>query len=444
MSILKNISEYKTICIIGLGYVGLPLLVEFAKKFRVIGYDINKKRISQLLELKDTTNQLNKKNISYLLKCKLTSNKADIKDADIFIISVPTPINKQKKPDLRLLKNACMLVGPYIKDNNIVIFESTVFPGATEEICVPILEKYSKLKCIFNDFNDLKGFYVGYSPERINPGDKKYTLNNIVKVVSGTTPYITRKIDYLYRSIIKAGTYVAPSIRVAEASKVIENSQRDLNIAFVNELSKIFSIMNIDTLDVLKAASTKWNFLNFRPGLVGGHCIGVDPYYLTEKSISIGYKPKVILSGRAVNDSMGKHISNIIKQDIKKNGLKFQNIKVGILGVTFKENCNDIRNTKVIDIIKNLKKDKFTLKMHDPLADKKDFINYFGYRLSDLKEFKNLNYIILAVSHDYYKNISIKKFKSMFKKDSINTIFDVKGMLNRLRFQNANIEMIRL
>ena len=435
----------KTIAIIGLGYVGLPLAIEFGKKRNVIGYDINKSRIDDLKSFIDKTKQINKSNFKKSKLISFTYDKNDLKNVSIFIITVPTPINKKNNPDLSLLKNACKLVGQFVKENNIVIFESTVFPGATEEICVPIIEKYSKLKCIFDDDKNKKGFYIGYSPERINPGDKKHTLTNIKKVVSGSTPFITNHINKLYKQIINAGTYVATSIRVAEAAKVIENTQRDLNISFINELSKIFSLMKLDTLDVLKTASTKWNFLNFQPGLVGGHCIGVDPYYLTYKSISLGYKPKVILSGRAINDSMGKYISKLVKEKINKKQFSTKKLKIGILGVTFKENCNDTRNSKVIDIINNLNLSNLDLKIHDPLADKKDFFKDYCYHLSDLKEFTKLDIIILAVCHNFYKGISIKGYKKMFNsKNKDNLIFDIKGILNKSVFEKENFEIMRL
>ena len=337
----------ENVCIIGLGYVGLPLAVEFGKIRSTIGFDISSERISELNKAYDRTLEVTKEDLMNASKLEFTSELTQIKDANIYIVTVPTPIDSSKKPDLSPLIAASEMVGKYLEKDNIVIYESTVYPGVTEEVCVPVLEANSKLK-----FN--KDFYCGYSPERINPGDKVHTLTNITKVTSGSTPDVAEKVDKLYKEIIKAGTYKASSIKVAEAAKVIENSQRDINIAFVNELSLIFEKMQIDTLEVLEAASTKWNFLPFKPGLVGGHCIGVDPYYLTHKAEILGYHPEVILAGRRINDNMGIVVANQVVKNLVKKGISISGSKVLILGITFKENCPDIRNSKVIDVIREL------------------------------------------------------------------------------------------
>jgi UDP-N-acetyl-D-galactosamine dehydrogenase len=352
------------IAIIGLGYVGLPLAVNFSKKYRTVGYDVNKKRVNELKSNIDITGEVTSSTLKKNQKDKLllTENDNEISDSNVFIITVPTPIFKNKKPNLEPLISATELVANKLKYNDIVIYESTVFPGTTEEICVPIIENISKLK-----YNS--DFYVGYSPERINPGDKKHTLQNIIKITSGSNKNVAKKIDQLYNEIIEAGTYLAPSIKIAEAAKVIENAQRDINIAFVNELSKIFSLLQIDTLEVLKAANTKWNFMDFKPGLVGGHCIGVDPYYLAYKSELEGYKPEVILSGRQVNDSMSKFIFDEVIKIMDSKNIDIGKSNLLILGFTFKENCNDYRNTKVLDLYKYLINYKINVEIFDPLVE---------------------------------------------------------------------------
>ena len=411
------------IAVIGLGYVGLPLAIEFAKKFNVIGYDINSKRVADLNIGIDITMEVSDKQLNNVLCSKsrnknvgleIIANIEDISEADIFIITVPTPIDENKKPDLAPLASATMDVSRYVKKGSVIIYESTVYPGCTEEFCVPIIEKQSSLK-----FN--KDFYCGYSPERINPGDKINTLTKIKKVTSGSTEEVGVYIDWLYKSIISAGTHLAPSIKVAEASKAIENAQRDLNISFVNELALIFDRMEIDTHQVLEAAKTKWNFLPFKPGLVGGHCIGVDPYYLAHKAESLGYHPAVILSGRRVNDQMGSFVaSKVIKPMIKK-GIQIKDSKILILGITF-ENCPDIRNTKVIDVINELKAYNSSVSVYDPWADKNSVKQKFNIDLIETPLDSYYDSIILAVGHHDFNNLNLKKIQ---KPNSV--VYDTKS-----------------
>lgn len=411
------------ICIIGLGYVGLPLAHAFASKHTVVGFDINEKRIDELKNGKDITLELTKEQLDEVLNKNLTlsSNIKDIQDANIYIITVPTPIDKYKNPDLTPLIKASQTVSKVLKKGDLVIYESTVYPGTTEEVCVPILENCG-LK--FNvDFD------CGYSPERINPGDKEHTVTKIKKVTSGSNEKAALKVDELYKSIIIAGTHLAPSIKVAEAAKVIENSQRDINIAFVNELSHIFNILNIDTNEVLKAAGTKWNFLNFKPGLVGGHCIGVDPYYLTHKAIEVGYHPEIILAGRRLNDNMGIYIANqVIKLMIKK-GHKIEGSSVLVLGLTFKENCPDIRNSRVIDIIRELKEFGCNVEVSDYWASAQDVKREYNLELLNLEsnkkipDFDKYSAVVLAVAHQAYKDIEIL--------DSSKVVYDVKSILKK-------------
>ena len=415
--------ENPTIAILGLGYVGLPLAVAFASKYKVIGFDINSQRIVQLQAGKDHTLEVSKEALQKVLQASgpsgfsLTDNPSKIAEAHVFIITVPTPINKNKQPILTPLKKASETVGKILKTNDVVIIESTVYPGVTEDICVPILEETSGL-----EFN--KDFFAGYSPERINPGDKQHTITKILKVTSGSTPEASIYIDNLYASIITAGTHLAPSIKVAEAAKVIENSQRDINIAFVNELSKIFRLLDIDTQEVLEAAATKWNFLKFTPGLVGGHCIGVDPYYLAQKAKEEGYNPKIILAGRLMNDGMGNYIAQeVIKLMIKKEA-RVKNGNVLILGITFKENCPDIRNSKVIDVISELKKYNLKVDIYDPWANVNEVKTAFDLTLYTEEQQLNDEYdaIILAVAHHQYKEFVIENYIS---KTSV--VFDVKS-----------------
>lgn len=410
-----NFNKIK-IAIIGLGYVGLPLAVEFGKKYKVLGFDINSERVKELKEGFDRTLESSFSEITSSKKLTFSDNKDDLKNIDIYIVTVPTPINQFKAPDLGPLLGATRMIGEYLDYGNIVIYESTVYPGCTEDDCVPILEKESKL--IFN-----KDFYCGYSPERINPGDKVNTLTKIKKVTSGSNPKIAKIIDELYASIIIAGTHLAPSIKVAEASKAIENAQRDVNISFINELALIFDRIGIDTQDVLDAASTKWNFLKYKPGLVGGHCIGVDPYYLAHKAESLGYYPQVILSGRRVNDNMALFISNKVIKLMIQNEIPIKGAKALILGITFKENCPDVRNSKVIDIYNELKSYGLQVDVKDPYADVQMVANEFGINL--IEKLTKFDLIILAVGHDEFMKINFTKLK----KNKKSILFDVKSIL---------------
>ncbi len=408
------------IAIIGLGYVGLPLAVEFSKKYETIGFDIALRRINELSQGIDTTLEVSKKQLEGALtkhSLSLTHEIIDIASCNIYIITVPTPIDHHKQPDLTPLYKASATVGSVLNKGDIVIYESTVYPGATQEECAPILAEQSGL--IFNE-----DFFCGYSPERINPGDKKHTVTKILKVTSGSTPQSAQKVDELYKSIITAGTHLAPSIKVAEAAKVIENAQRDINIAFINELSIIFNKLNIDTMDVLQAAGTKWNFLNFKPGLVGGHCIGVDPYYLTQKAQDVGYSPEIILAGRRLNDNMGTYIANqVIKLMIKK-GHKINNDRVLILGITFKENCPDIRNSHVLDVINELNEYGCTIDVYDPIANKNDVRHEYNIELLETVKPETYDAIILAVAHDTFKTLQITKSKNQI-------IYDIKSFFDR-------------
>jgi UDP-N-acetyl-D-galactosamine dehydrogenase len=409
----------KKVAIIGLGYVGLPLAVEFGKKYTTIGFDIDQKRINELKEGYDRTLESNKNEIVASKNLKFSFKIEDLKSYNIFIVTVPTPIDQFKAPDLRPLLNASKMIGAILKKDDIVIYESTVYPGCTEEDCVPVLEIESGLK-----FNI--DFFCGYSPERINPGDKINTLTKIKKVTSGSTSEIAELVDGLYKSIIEAGTYLAPSIKVAEAAKAIENAQRDINISFVNELALIFDRIGIDTNDVLDAAGTKWNFLKYKPGLVGGHCIGVDPYYLAHKAESLGYYPQVILSGRRVNDNMGLFVANkLLKLMIRNNHLVTKS-KVLILGITFKENCPDIRNSKVIDIYRELLQFKLEVDIYDPYATYEEVKKEYNIELIKKVE-KKYEAILLAVSHDEFLKLDIK---NLCLNDS-SVIFDIKSFLDR-------------
>lgn len=406
------------IAIIGLGYVGLPLAVEFGKKYEVIGFDINKARIEELKNGYDRTLEVEEANLKSSANLAFSCNRDDLKSCNVFIVTVPTPVDEYKRPDLTPLIKASETIGTVLKKGDIVIYESTVYPGCTEEDCVPILERVSGLK-----FN--VDFYCGYSPERINPGDKEHTVTKILKVTSGSTPEIADKVDALYASIITAGTHKAPSIKVAEAAKVIENSQRDINIAFVNELSLIFNRMGIDTLDVLAAAGTKWNFLPFRPGLVGGHCIGVDPYYLTFKAESLGYHPEVILAGRRINDNMGAYVAKEVVKLLIKKSHKVNGAKVLVLGITFKENCPDIRNSRVIDVINELKDFGCAVEVYDPWADAKEVEHEYGLSLVGQLSGK-YDAVVLAVAHKEFAAIDIDNLKN---ENSV--VYDIKGALEK-------------
>lgn len=421
-----NLQE-KQIAIIGLGYVGLPLAIEFGKKYKVLGFDINKDRIDELTSGRDRTNEADLEGLSYTMNLSSKGNLGlsfsdkvdDLISCNVYIVTVPTPIDQFKAPNLTPLLKASEMLGKVLKKGDIVIYESTVYPGCTEEDCVPVLEKYSGLR-----FN--LDFYCGYSPERINPGDKVNTLTKIKKVTSGSSPEIADIVDDLYKSIIAAGTHKAPSIKVAEASKAIENAQRDINISFVNEISLIFSRMGIDTHDVLDAAGTKWNFLKFKPGLVGGHCIGVDPYYLTHKAESLGYHPQVILSGRRVNDNMGVFVANsVVKLLIARNQVITKS-NILVLGITFKEDCPDIRNSKVIDIVRELEQFNISVDIYDPHANKLDVQKEYGLGLID-KINRKYNGIILAVAHKEFMHLDYERIKA----DSSSIIFDTKAFLDR-------------
>ncbi len=414
-----NASNVK-IAVIGLGYVGLPLAIEFSKLFSVIGFDLNNKRIDELKSNLDITGETSKHNLASSKDIIYSNNFDDTKDANFYIICVPTPIDTDNNPDLNPIKFATELVAKNLSEGDIVVYESTVYPGLTEEYCVPILEKISKLR-----FNE--DFYCGYSPERINPGDKKHTLTDIIKITSGSTKESALFIDSIYSKIIKAGTHLAPNIKVAEAAKVIENTQRDLNIGLINELSIIFNKLNINTEDVLDAASTKWNFIKFSPGLVGGHCIGVDPYYLTSRSIDAGYNPEIILAGRRLNDGMGSYVASQLITKMKLENIPIKGSNILILGLTFKENCSDIRNTKVFDIANKLKENECKVEIYDPFVQQ-NLIK--GWNL--LKNLSNklnfYNAIIIAVGHDEFKSMGIDNIRKNGKENSI--IYDLKWLFS--------------
>ena len=423
MKITQKIEDNTLVLgVIGLGYVGLPLAVEFGKKYQVIGFDINEKRVNELRSGKDRTLEVNTEELSEAKELSFTTKLDELKKANVFIVTVPTPVDDFKVPDLTSVLKASETVGKVIKKGDVVVYESTVYPGCTEEDCVPVIEKFSGLK-----YN--KDFYCGYSPERINPGDKEHRVSTIKKIVSGSTPETAQALNELYQSIIVAGTHLAPSIKVAEAAKVIENAQRDINIAFVNELSKLFDLMDIDTLDVLEAAGTKWNFLPFRPGLVGGHCIGVDPYYLTHKAVKLGYNPEIILAGRRINDQMGAFVANqLVKLMINKDH-KISSARVLVLGITFKENCPDIRNSKVMDIINELKSFGCLIDVYDPWADKDEVKHEYGIDLlCSIDDIRNKTYegVLLAVAHDQFIELD---FPSLRTNGAV--VYDVKGILNR-------------
>ena len=410
--------EPDKIAIIGLGYVGLPLAVAFGKQYSVVGFDINRERIAQLREGIDTTCEVTADEMQASTGLSYTHDPRAIRDANVYIITVPTPIDRYKKPDLRPLFSASQTVGEVLSPGDIVIYESTVYPGCTEEDCVPILEKHSGL--VFN-----RDFYCGYSPERINPGDKEHRVETIKKVTSGSTPEVAKRVDELYRSVITAGTHRASSIRVAEAAKVIENAQRDINIAFANELALIFDRMNIDTQEVLAAAGTKWNFLPFRPGLVGGHCISVDPFYLTYKAESVGYHPEVILSGRRINDNMGIFVATKLVKLLSQKGCSIHGARVLVLGITFKENCPDIRNSRVIDIIRELESFGIRVEIYDPLADRDEVQQEYGLMLVEAPQ-SDYDGVVLAVGHEEFRALDWSQLK---KKET--AVYDVKGFLNK-------------
>ena len=410
----------KKIALLGLGYVGLPLAVEFGKKREVIGFDINQDRIKKLKKHIDTTLETTKQELKDAIHLSYTSNLDDIKDCTIFIVTVPTPVDKHKRPNLTPLKMSSESVGKILKKGDIVIYESTVYPGATEEICVPILEQKSGL--IFN-----KDFYCGYSPERVNPGDKEHRVSTIKKVAAGSTSEIATEVDELYQQIIVAGTHKASSIKVAEAAKVIENTQRDVNIALINELAMIFNKLDIDTESVLEAAGTKWNFLPFRPGLVGGHCIGVDPYYLTHKAIEVGYNPEMILAGRRLNDNMGLYIANQVSILMANKCIKLADANILIMGLTFKENCPDLRNTRIVDLVEEFKGFNCNVDVYDPWADKDQAVHEYNIKPIDKPIKGKYDAILLAVAHDQFKSLSEVSIRA-YGKDS-HVLYDIKYLL---------------
>ena len=407
------------ISIIGLGYVGLPLLIAFSKKFNVIGIDTNTKRINELNTNYDSTNEISTKELKKnKKKIKYTSKYSELINSNIIIVTLPTPIYKNKKPNLAIIKNSCEKISKFLKKNDLIIFESTVYPGATRTVFIPIIEKISKLKSNVD-------FGFGYSPERINPGDKKHSIEKIPKIVSGSNKKCLNIVYSIYSKIIKAKIYKAPSVEIAEAAKVIENCQRDINIAFMNELSIIFNKLNLDTNEIIKAASTKWNFLKFKPGLVGGHCIGVDPYYLTFISKKYGYEPKIILSGRKVNDKMGLEIIKKIELNLRKQNRSLKKLNCLIMGFTFKENCNDVRNTKVYDIYKSLKLKVKNVDVFDPLIEKLHLKQYHNIKIIKFPKNNVYDVIIISVAHDLFKKLGIKKIKKFGKNNVL--IFDVKN-----------------
>ena len=416
---INNLNDVK-IAIIGLGYVGLPLAVEFGKKYQTLGFDINKGRITELQQGTDSTLEVSDEELAATPNLTYSCEVADLKAANVYIVTVPTPIDDHKQPDLTPLIKASEMLGKVVNKNDIIIYESTVYPGATEEACIPVVEQISGL--VFN-----QDFYAGYSPERINPGDKEHRVTNILKVTSGSTPEIATLVDDLYRSIIAAGTHKASSIKVAEAAKVIENTQRDVNIALINELSIIFNKLNIDTLEVLEAAGTKWNFLPFRPGLVGGHCIGVDPYYLTHKAQSVGYHPEMILAGRRLNDGMGAYVvSQLVKHMLHKR-IQVEGANVLIMGLTFKENCPDLRNTKIVDIVSELKEYNINVDITDPWCSTEEAEHEYNLSLTEQPKADHYDAIILAVSHNEFKAMGVDNIRALGKANHV--LYDLKYVL---------------
>ncbi|MCH7395763.1 Vi polysaccharide biosynthesis UDP-N-acetylglucosamine C-6 dehydrogenase TviB [Acinetobacter dispersus] len=430
-----QLAELK-IAIIGLGYVGLPLAVEFGKKTPVVGFDIHQKRIDELKSGQDHTLEVSPEELSQARNLSYSADLEDLKNCNFFIVTVPTPVDDVNRPDLTPLRKASETLGRVIKKGDIVVYESTVYPGATEEVCIPVLEKISGLK-----FN--QDFFAGYSPERINPGDKVNTLTKIKKITSGSTPEVADKVDAVYASIITAGTHKASSIKVAEAAKVIENTQRDLNIALVNELSVIFDRLGIDTIDVLEAAGSKWNFLPFRPGLVGGHCIGVDPYYLTHKAEEVGYHPQVILAGRRINDNMARYVARNTIKRMLQNGIDVPRAKVGVLGVTFKENCPDIRNSKVADLIKEFEAWGAQVVVVDPWADAEEVKHEYGIELGQVNAEHPVDALVIAVGHNEFRSLSAAELKSYVRSNKP-VLADVKGLLDRTIMAEQGFTVFRL
>lgn len=429
--------EQAHIAVIGLGYVGLPLAVEFGKKRPVVGFDISKPRIAELQAGKDSTLEVTPQDLQAAGFLRYSSNPQDLRECGVFIVTVPTPIDKANRPDLTPLVKASETVGKVMQPGAVVIYESTVYPGCTEEVCVPVLEKHSGLK-----FN--VDFFCGYSPERINPGDKVNTLTTIKKITSGSTPEVAEAVDQLYRQIIQAGTWKASGLKVAEAAKVIENSQRDLNIAFVNELSVIFARLGIDTLEVLEAAGSKWNFLPFRPGMVGGHCIGVDPYYLTHKAEEVGYHPQVILAGRRINDNMARYAARNLIKRMLKNGFDTPRSTVGVMGITFKENCPDIRNSKVADLVKELQAWGMNVVVADPWADPAEVQHEYGIALGHIGPDQPVDSLVVAVGHTEYRELSPAQLASHLKPGVPAVVADLKSLYNRHDLAALGIDVFRL
>jgi UDP-N-acetyl-D-galactosamine dehydrogenase len=427
--------DHSTIAIIGLGYVGLPLAVEFGKKRVVIGFDINTKRILELESGQDHTLEVLPDELKHAKHLKYTADITQLKLAQVFIVTVPTPIDAANRPDLTPLVSASETVGKALKKGDVVIYESTVYPGCTEEVCVPAIEKFSGLK-----FN--VDFYCGYSPERINPGDKVNTLTKIKKITSGSTPEVADAVDALYASIITAGTHKAANIKVAEAAKVIENTQRDLNIALVNELSVLFNRLDIDTIEVLEAAGTKWNFLPFRPGMVGGHCIGVDPYYLTHKAEEVGYHPQIIAAGRRMNDNMARYAARNVIKLMLKNGIDVARSKVGVMGITFKEDCPDIRNSKVVDLIKEFEAWGVSVVVADPYADADEVMHEYGVKLDTMDDLDKIDALVVAVGHKEYRNMSLAGLKKMFDSDK-SVLGDLKALYDRHEAERLGLTVFR-
>lgn len=426
----------KIISIIGLGYVGLPLATHLSHHWDVVGYDINKDRVDELKRGVDNTLECDLSRDANLSRLSFTTSKDDIKSSSIYIITVPTPVSENNSPDLEPLLSACKLVGQVLKSNDLVIFESTVFPGVTEKFCVPALESESNL-----EYN--KDFTCGYSPERINPGDKARTLANITKITSGSTKWAAEQVDNLYQTIIKAGTWKAPSIEVAEAAKVIENAQRDVNIAFMNEISKIFNSIGIDTAEVLAAAGTKWNFLPFKPGLVGGHCISVDPYYLAHVAVKNGCDPKLILAGREINDGVAGFVASKVKQKLLDKKIVLGKSRVGILGATFKEDCPDLRNSKVFDLISLLKLDDVDVKLCDPVADPEQVIKLSDIELVDIDSLSDLDALIVAVGHSEFRELTFERIQSFFNPETL-ILADLKSLYEPNEYLQNGFEVFRL
>lgn len=430
-----NLSELK-LAVIGLGYVGLPLAVEFGKHRSVVGFDINAKRVAELRGGTDRTLEVTPEELAAARQLAFSCSSADIANCSIFLVTVPTPINQANRPDLTPLIKASETVGKVMRRGAVVIYESTVYPGCTEEVCVPVLEKVSGLK-----FN--VDFFCGYSPERINPGDKVNTLTTIKKITSGSTPEVAEVVDQLYGQIIKAGTWKAGSIKVAEAAKVIENSQRDLNIAFVNELSVIFDRLGIDTLEVLEAAGSKWNFLPFRPGMVGGHCIGVDPYYLTHKAEEVGYHPQVILAGRRINDNMARYAARNVIKRMLKNGIDVARSTVGVMGITFKENCPDIRNSKVADLVKELQNWGVNVVVADPWADPAEVQHEYGITLGTISPEQPVDSLVVAVGHNQFRNLLPAELAQCIKPSVPGIVADLKSLYNRHDLAATGLDVFR-